>query len=308
MVVPPSAPPSPSPTPIMAPTDPESHVSAPTRYQRIRHHLAQPVRGPRTVLPLLACAFVTGLLDSASFIAWSTFLSMQTGNTVFLALGASGQPTNNPLAWLKSLVSILCFILGVFAFARAMRAAPFGFSARDGRGASTTRGALAAAFAAQTLLLLVGAAIEQAGLVPVPQGLRTPVAQDPRDPHLVELVPIAVLAVQGGGQVVASRVLGFLEVPTTVVTTAYCDVFFDPLLFRARNARRDRMAASIVLLLAGGICGGWLSRSEGEMAAVLWVAAALKAGVAVSWLYFEPAGEESEEVTRVNSEQESEKD
>ena len=297
----------------MASRDSESHVRAPSRRRRILRHLAQPVRGPRTVLPLLACAFVTGLLDSASFIAWSTFLSMQTGNTVFLALGASGQPTHNPLAWLKSLVSILCFSLGVFVFARAMRAAPFrappsSSSATGGGGGhgGATRGALAAAFAAQTLLLLAGAAMEQAGLVPVPQGLSSPI--DPRDPHLVELAPIAVLALQGGGQVVASRVLGFLEVPTTVVTTAYCDVFFDPLLFRARNARRDRMAASIVLLLTGGICGGWLSRSKGKMAAVLWVAAALKAGVAVSWLLFDDPREDNEELTRVNSEQGSEKE
>ena len=163
------------------------------------------------------------------------------------------------------------------------------------RNGGATRGALAGAFAAQTLLLLVGASLEQSGLIPVPRGLRTPVAADPDDPRLIELLPIGVLAVQGGGQVVASRILGFMEVPTTVVTTAYCDVFFDPLLFRAHNARRDRMAATIVLLLLGGIAGGWLSRSEGRMASVLWIAAALKASISVAWLFYRSPPAEREE-------------
>ena len=273
------------------PTDPESQTTPPSRTLRLRKHFSQPVSGPYTALPLLPNAFATGLLDSASFIAWSTFLSMQTGNTIFLSLGASGQPINNPLAWLKSLTSILAFVLGIFVFSRAQRAST---SAGDG----ATRGRLALSFLAQTVLILIAGTLVQLELVPVPVGLRTPVAANPTDPALMELVPIALLSFQASGQLVASRVLGFLDTPTTVVTTAYCDVVFDRALFRWPNVRRDRMASTIVLLLLGGICGGWLVRSEGRMPAVMWIAAVVKMGVAGMWVFIgrleEPEREEGE--------------
>ena len=119
---------------------------------RLLSYLRQPLTGPSNFGPLLVNAFITGLLDSASFVAWSTFLSMQTGNTVFLALGASGHPVNNPLAWIRSLTSILSFILGTFCFSRGMRALG---------GERKSRASLAASFAVQVLFLIIGGILVQ---------------------------------------------------------------------------------------------------------------------------------------------------
>ncbi|KAJ3577142.1 hypothetical protein NPX13_g3429 [Xylaria arbuscula] len=42
---------------------------------------------PRFVwAPLLVCCFATGLTDGTLYNAYGTFVSMQTGNTVFVAL------------------------------------------------------------------------------------------------------------------------------------------------------------------------------------------------------------------------------
>ncbi|CAG8951251.1 hypothetical protein HYFRA_00007999 [Hymenoscyphus fraxineus] len=39
-------------------------------------------------------------------------------NTVFLALGAAGQPITRPYGWLKSFTSIVSFLLGCYVFAK----------------------------------------------------------------------------------------------------------------------------------------------------------------------------------------------
>jgi len=36
---------------------------------------------------LILCYLITGLLDSASISVWGSFVSMQTGNTVYIGLG-----------------------------------------------------------------------------------------------------------------------------------------------------------------------------------------------------------------------------
>lgn len=103
---------------------------------------------------------------------------------------------------------------------------------------------------------------------------------DPRS-----LVPLALLAFQFGGQIVTSRVLGFNEVPTNVLTSLYCDLLSDPLLSApfAMNVKRNRRVVAILLMLVGGILGGWLQRSRAGMPAALWIAGAVKMGIAVGW-------------------------
>ncbi len=101
--------------------------------------------------------------------------------------------------------------------------------------------------------------------------------------RFIELVPIGLLAFQSGGQIVTSRLLGLNEVPTTVLTSLYCDLVSDPHLLAKENVKRNRRVASVVTLLVGGIIGGWMSRTSPGMSGAFWLAGAVKVGIAVGF-------------------------
>ena len=70
-----------------------------------------------------------------------------------------------------------------------------------------------------------------------------------------------------------------------MLTSVYCDLLSDPKLlspFR-ENPKRNRRFMAVVTLLVGGIVGGWIQRAERGMIIVLWVAAAIKFGLAFMW-------------------------
>ena len=101
----------------------------------------------------------------------------------------------------------------------------------------------------------------------------------------IVLLPLALLAFQAGGQCVLSRILGYGEVTTVVLTSAYCDLVVDENAFQkglAGNSKRNRRIGSVVFLLAGAIAGGFLTR-EGDLVVVLWIVGGLKVGYAVVW-------------------------
>jgi hypothetical protein len=105
-----------------------------------------------------------------------------------------------------------------------------------------------------------------------------------------ELVPLGFLAFQSGGQIVTSRLLGFNEVPTTVLTSVYCDLASDPKFFVKDNVKRNRRAAAVIALLVGGIAGGWISRSSVGLSVNFWIAAVIKMIIAASWSVWKPYG------------------
>ena len=104
----------------------------------------------------------------------------------------------------------------------------------------------------------------------------------------MELIPLAFLAFQSGGQIVTSRLLGFNEVPTTVLTSVYCDLASDVKFWETGNVKRNRRLAAVVGILIGGIVGGWITRSQAGLATNLWLAAAIKLGIAVAWGLWKP--------------------
>lgn len=108
------------------------------------------------------------------------------------------------------------------------------------------------------------------------------------DIDLLELIPLAFLAFQSGGQIVTSRILGFNEVPTTVLTSVYCDIASDPDILKKDNVKRNRRCAAVLFILIGGIAGGWISRSSAGLSASLWLAAAIKLIIAVGWSLWKP--------------------
>lgn len=70
-------------------------------------------------------------------------LTLQTGNAITLALGASKQPITQPYSWLKSLVAIILYMSGCYFFAQSRRIHPH------------RRLTLAASFVLQALLIFV---------------------------------------------------------------------------------------------------------------------------------------------------------
>lgn len=199
------------------------------------------------------------------------------GNTIFLGLGASGLPASKPWGWLKSLVSITSFFVGTFTFAGITRHLN-----------PCRRGTLIATFLVQCALIVIAVALIEANLIP----------HTPQDASsltggrlFLELVPICLLAFQSAGSMAASRGLGYNEIPTVVLTSVYFDIASDPKLADAprENVKRNRRLGSILILLVGAIVGGWLSRSSGGMQSALWMAAGIKFGVAVTWLFWRAA-------------------
>ncbi|KAK0385373.1 hypothetical protein NLU13_7849 [Sarocladium strictum] len=238
-------------------------------------------KGPKNIdlrhadLVFLLCYFVSGILDSSSYNAWTCFVSMQTGNTVFLGLGASGQPHGKPYGWLKSLASIASFIVGSFIFSFLMR------------GRTKQRLALSLSFAVQALCIIVSAILVQTRVVA--SHSESGEGKTDRAFILKPLIPLILLALQAGGQMAASRGCGFNELPTTVLTSVYYDIASDPALTAgvAKNVKRNRRIGAGVFFLAGAIVGGWMYKgTNGSMAPGLWLAAGLKALGAVAWLFW----------------------
>lgn len=106
-----------------------------------------------------------------------------------------------------------------------------------------------------------------------------------------DLAPIIILAFQSAGQIVASRVLKYNSMPTVVLTSLYCDMMSDAKLFASPitdNADRNRRAAGAVLLFAGAVSGGFLSKSWAGFAGALWIAAFFKMCIVVAWCFWKP--------------------
>ncbi|KAK2757884.1 hypothetical protein FQN54_004290 [Arachnomyces sp. PD_36] len=221
-------------------------------------------------LLLFSCCLCSGLADSTIYNAYNTFVSMQTGNTIFVGLGASNQ-NPRPYGWARSLTSIGSFIIGSFFFARLNSAL-----------GPKRRGTLIFSFLLQSIMLIITASLVQSGVIAgitfQPQVSETQWTQE---------APIVLLSFQSAGQIVASRALGYNEIPTVVITSLLCDLMSDPKLFLAKNIKRDRRVIAFTLTLVGAIAGGWITKGTGDIYACLWLVAGIKLVVAGAWVFWE---------------------
>ncbi|RSL93871.1 hypothetical protein CEP52_013001 [Fusarium oligoseptatum] len=240
---------------------------------------------------LLVCFFVAGLVDSAAFNLYGCFVSMQTGNTIFVGLGVSGQPENLPgKAWSRCFLAIIFFAIGALFFSNFHRY--FG---------PQKRWVLFASFLIQSVLTGLVALLATTGAVRNSPSDRTTTHQDGwiiervrNDFPYSDYAPIILLAFQSAGQIVASRVLKYNSMPTVVLTSLYCDMMSDAKLFTSPitdNADRNRRATGAVLLFAGAVSGGFLSKSWVGFAGALWIAAFLKLCISFSWALWKPKAE-----------------
>lgn len=264
--------------PATLPLPPPQRLNRRHRLQRLRAHLACPVDLTHCDVPIVLCCLASGLCDASAFAAWGCFVSMQTGNSIFLCLGASRLPEGGePYGWAKSLISIAAFFAGSLCWSLASR-----------RAGPTRRATLAAGFAVQAALTAVAAALVQAGVVPSSTTTITTAGNvdgPGRDSQeFLERVPVALLAFQSAGQLSTAQLVGVGEVPTVVLTSVYHGLASDAGFFRRKNVHRDRRIAAVVAFFAGAVSGGWLERSRGGIAAALWISAAVKLGITVSWV------------------------
>ncbi|KAF7589372.1 hypothetical protein BBP40_004420 [Aspergillus hancockii] len=228
-------------------------------------HFHDKIDTTHTDLILIICGFVSGLVDGLSFNAWGSFASMQTGNTVFIALGVSGQPAYPAYLWAKSLIALTVFLTSNVLFIHASRF----LGARR-------RSTLILSFGVQSAALLAAAILVQLGII-------DPKPEDPRAPiEWMQILPISLLSFQAGGQIVTSRVLGLDEIPTVVLTTLLCDLLVDPKLTEKVNHKRNRRIGAFLALFLGAMTAGGLSKLT-EMSASLWFAFGLKFGIMAGW-------------------------
>lgn len=136
-------------------------------------------------------------------------------------------------------------------------------------------------FLLQTIAILVAAILVQTNTVP-----RRP--EDPFAPiHWSQLETLALLAFQAAGQIAVSRKLELDALPTLVLTTALCDLLMDPSLFVSlkSNGMRNKRAAMVASLILGAMASGGIMKTVG-VAAALWLACAVKAGITIAWLFW----------------------
>ncbi|KAI7398537.1 hypothetical protein KC328_g4412 [Hortaea werneckii] len=237
---------------------------------RVRNHFDVNLNKKWGDLALLLCYIITGLLDSSSVQVWGSFVSMQTGNTVYLGLGIVA-PTEST-RWIRSGISIGCFCLGSMMFGHFHRY----FGGRKRWVMVTSYGFQVLCMVGAALMVSLGPQTGSGGAVSVWIGL-----------------PLALIAFQSGGQAYTSRVLQYGGLTSVVLTSIYCDLFSDAKLFAglAENVERNRRTAAPILLLIGAMIGGVWAHSSVGLAGSLWSAVGLKFLITLGWAFW-PAEKE----------------
>ena len=186
----------------------------------------------------------------------------------------SGQPLSQPYRWVKSSTAIISFCLGTYFFSRMCRI--FG---------PLRRSTLSGSFLFQALLCLISGGLVASDVVPNDAGNQLP-------NNYIVLLPLGLLSFQSAGQIVMSRMLAYNELPTVVLTSTYCDLMFDPMLFTApitQNPKRNRRFISAVTLVLGAMLGGFLTKG-GNIEMPLWIAGSTKIVLAIFWVFWRAQG------------------
>lgn len=130
----------------------------------------------------------------------------------------------------------------------------------------------------QSILTAIAALLSTLSVVPPDAGEAIPHT-------FIVLLPVVLLSIQAGGQCVVSRFLGYNELPSIVLTSAYCDLAMDEKAFAGvtENAKRNRRILSMVMVVTGAIIGGFMTKG-GDIGPTIWTVAAIKLGMAGVWM------------------------
>lgn len=207
---------------------------------------------------LLLLAYATGIQDATTFPDYRCFASNQTGNTVLLAVAAAGLGKDN--FDLRNVgISLGVFVAGALVTGQLGNA--FGVRQR--------RWLLISNFI-QTALVCMAVALQ----------FSYPV----RTSDSVAATVLSVLAFSAGAQVAVARSISIPEITTAMVTSAYVDLFIDPLLMEMRNRPRNRRLLFLVSLVCGAFTGAFVSRTTSSAFALL-ISGVVKLVVTVAFLF-----------------------
>ena len=111
-----------------------------------------------------------------------------------------------------------------------------------------------------------------------------------------QCLPIALLSFQSAGQIVTSRALGHITIPTVVLTSTLYDIATDPRLLVKwpENPERFQRMGAFAAVVIGAVAGGFLSVATGKMQSTLWLVGGLKFMIVAIWGVWPLAGEEDE--------------
>ncbi|QIX00224.1 hypothetical protein AMS68_005741 [Peltaster fructicola] len=233
---------------------------------RLGKHLTAKLDRSWADLILLLCYVVTGLLDSSAVFIYGCFVSMQTGNTIYLGLGLIEPDASD--RWIKSGISIVAFCFGSFCFSRLHQTFE-----------PTKRWVLMASYTLQMLLIAGAALITTFG----------PEISKESPVTAWVAVPLVMIAIQSAGQTVTSRALQYNGTTSVVLTSSYTDLFSDPKLFTSSlrdNPERNRRLVAPFLLLAGALMGGLFEHDNVGLAGALWIATSIKALIVIIWFFW----------------------
>ncbi|EXJ86660.1 hypothetical protein A1O3_03613 [Capronia epimyces CBS 606.96] len=268
----------------------------------VHNYLSQELDGSYMSVVIILCFFISGLIDSVAFNSWNCFVDMQTGNTIFAALGLGGQPkASHSQQYYKSLTSIGAFCLGTLFF-NILHRYPTGLSEQP---SCRRRGLFIVSFGIQTVFITTATILVSVDLVSnqpfVPGSFSSGSKDSPSSiTNFLDLCPVSLLSFQAAGQVTLSRLLGVVELPTIVLSTLYHDFTSDLLAVRAswrksssgweffagQQRRQGRRLACILALFTGGIIGGEMYKSRAGMAGALWLAAGFKLVIVMAWCFW----------------------
>lgn len=178
---------------------------------------------------LLLLSFATGIQDAAAWTDFGCFMSNQTGNALFLTIGAA-QLEDMAYSLPHMGMSLGAFIAGGWTVGQTGN-----YIGVRKRLWLVTSNAL------QTMLIYAGAAIQYS--FPVSQN--SPAA----------LGTIFALAFSSGAQVALGRSLKITDITTAMATAAFIDVAADPCLTKIRNRGRNRRLLFLFTLIAGCLVG-----------------------------------------------------
>ncbi|KAK5464554.1 hypothetical protein LTS15_001116 [Exophiala xenobiotica] len=291
------------------------------RQGTVQKYLNHELRSSYTSLVITICFFISGLVDSVAFNSWNCFVNMQTGNTVFAALGLGGLPkASHGQQYYKSLTAIGSFCLGALFFS-ALHRYPMGLSSQP---TSRRRWILVVSFLLQTVLMIIPAILVTLNLVSnqpfVPGSFSSGSNSSGSNnnsgtdtvagtagtttgtlmTNFLDLCPAALLSFQAAGQMTLSRLLAVLDMPTIVLSALYFDFTADCYSLRqswrsssgvwdfvsVQQKKQGKRFCCIVALFTGGITGGEMYKSQAGMAGALWTAAGLKMVIVMGWLFW----------------------
>ncbi|KAJ5963074.1 hypothetical protein N7481_013379 [Penicillium waksmanii] len=192
---------------------------------------------------LVLLSFATGIQDAASWMDYGCFASNQTGNMLFLAIGAA-QPKAIEYSMSHVGMSLWAFVVGGLVMGQIGNF----FGARK-------RLWLITSSALQTALVYAAAAIQHAS------------STHQNGPAALSV--IFLLAFSSGAQVALGRSLKVTDITTAMATAAFVDIAIDPRLLGLRNRQRNRRVMFLLMLMAGCIAGTFVQTAVGSSFTIL---------------------------------------